>query len=140
MHNGAWATSDANRMDHMAVGQDKIVRIFAELMRNMSRMKTYIRPSMCKPYGKQSESLQKSEYQAEQPVFFVLSAISDTEYYYPPPLCSPCSPHGHHTNRADAAELPTSTSYSCLLLEERKRGQRGRWSRCGRWRGCSPRT
>lgn len=56
-------------MDHMAVGQDKIVRIFAELMRNMSRMKTYIRPSMCKPYGKQSESLQKSEYQVAQPVF-----------------------------------------------------------------------
>lgn len=31
-------------------------------MRNMSRIKTYIRPSMCKPYGKQSESLQKSKF------------------------------------------------------------------------------
>jgi len=71
LHNGAWATGDANRMDHLAVGQDKIVRIFAELMRNMSRMKTYIRPSMCKPYGKQSESLQKSEYLGWEPALFI---------------------------------------------------------------------
>ncbi|XP_037938507.1 uncharacterized protein LOC119671794 isoform X2 [Teleopsis dalmanni] len=59
LHNGAWGAQDANR-DVMPQGQDKIVRVFAELMRNMARMKTYIRPSMCKPYGKQSESLQKT--------------------------------------------------------------------------------
>jgi len=31
-------------------------------MKNMSRMKTCVRPAMCKPYGKQSEALQKSMY------------------------------------------------------------------------------
>ena len=44
------------------VGQEKIVRAFGEIMKNMSRMKTCIRPAMCKPYGKQSEALQKSKY------------------------------------------------------------------------------
>ncbi|GAB0093451.1 uncharacterized protein DMENIID0001_085920 [Sergentomyia squamirostris] len=58
LHNGAWANPDGR--DGLAVGQEKIVRAFAELMRNMARMKTFIRPSMCKPYGKQSESLQKT--------------------------------------------------------------------------------
>lgn len=71
LHNGAWTnssnngnsnnTSMAEFRDGMFVGQDKIVRVFAELMRNMSKMKTFIRPAMCKPYGKQSESLQKSK-------------------------------------------------------------------------------
>lgn len=45
-----------------AIGQENIVRVFDELMKNMARMKQFIRPSMCKPYGKQSESLQKSEF------------------------------------------------------------------------------
>lgn len=76
LHNGAWANNggggsannhQANAAGSMAeyrdgvfVGQDKIVRVFSELMRNMAKMKTFIRPAMCKPYGKQSESLQKS--------------------------------------------------------------------------------
>lgn len=51
------------RGDGVFAGQDKIVRVFTELMRNMAKMKTFIRPSMCKPYGKQSESLQKSKFQ-----------------------------------------------------------------------------
>lgn len=42
------------------IGQEKIVRAFAELMKNMARMKSFIRPSMVKPYGKQSENLQKA--------------------------------------------------------------------------------
>ncbi|KAL7028686.1 hypothetical protein ACKWTF_005952 [Chironomus riparius] len=46
--------------DGMIAGQEKIVRAFAELMKNMARMKAFIRPSMVKPYGKQSESLQKT--------------------------------------------------------------------------------
>lgn len=61
LHNGAWGNVDNRDNTGMIVGQDKIVRAFSELMRNMARMKTYIRPTMCKPYGKQSESLQKSE-------------------------------------------------------------------------------
>lgn len=36
------------------------MRAFAEVMRNLHRMKMCIKPSMCKPYGKQSEMLQKS--------------------------------------------------------------------------------
>lgn len=43
-----------------SIGQENVVRVFDELMKNMARMKQYIRPSMCKPYGKQSETLQKS--------------------------------------------------------------------------------
>lgn len=71
LHNGAWATSITGASnnstslgeyrDGMFVGQDKIVRVFSELMRNIAKMKTFIRPAMCKPYGKQSESLQKSK-------------------------------------------------------------------------------
>lgn len=60
LHNGAWGGPDSR--DTSAVGQEKIIRAFGELMRNMARMKTFIRPSMCKPYGKQSESMQKSKH------------------------------------------------------------------------------
>lgn len=67
LHNGAWANSGSmgfNSDDKRSSegGQEKIVRAFAEVMKNMQRMKTYVRPAMCKPYGKQSEALQKSEY------------------------------------------------------------------------------
>lgn len=44
------------------IGQENIVRVFDELMKNIARMKMFVRPSMCKPYGKQSESLQKSKF------------------------------------------------------------------------------
>ncbi|KAL4715881.1 hypothetical protein ACJJTC_014613 [Scirpophaga incertulas] len=42
-------------------GQERVVRAFAELARNLQRMRPCVRPAMCKPYGKQSEQLQKSE-------------------------------------------------------------------------------
>jgi len=42
------------------------VRAFAEVMKNMARMKACVRPAMCKPYGKQSEALQKSN----DPIFY----------------------------------------------------------------------
>lgn len=41
-------------------GQERVVRAFAELARNLQRMRPCVRPAMCKPYGKQSEQLQKS--------------------------------------------------------------------------------
>ncbi|XP_055616632.1 uncharacterized protein LOC129762422 [Toxorhynchites rutilus septentrionalis] len=63
LHNGAWGQ---DRGDGLAVSQDKIIRAFGELMRNIARMKTFIRPSMCKPYGKQSESLQKTLFDTIQ--------------------------------------------------------------------------
>lgn len=68
LHNGAWASSaglglGGDDKRNSEGGQEKIVRAFAEVMKNMQRMKTYVRPAMCKPYGKQSEALQKSEYE-----------------------------------------------------------------------------
>lgn len=65
MHNN-WAstaippTTSSFDRDGMIAGQEKIVRAFAELMKNMAQMKAFIRPSMVKPYGKQSENLQKT--------------------------------------------------------------------------------
>ena len=49
-----------NFFNYFIGGQEKIVRAFAEVMKNMARMKACVRPAMCKPYGKQSEALQKS--------------------------------------------------------------------------------
>ena len=68
LHNGAWtsASSLSSSTDDKRSsegGQEKIVRAFAEVMKNMQRMKTYVRPAMCKPYGKQSEALQKSKFE-----------------------------------------------------------------------------
>jgi hypothetical protein len=77
LHNGAWNNGSGGGLDSretasalaaaagsggMVVGQDKIILAFNELMRNMTRMKQFIRPSMCKPYGKHSDGLQKSEF------------------------------------------------------------------------------
>ncbi|XP_063704908.1 uncharacterized protein LOC134834250 [Culicoides brevitarsis] len=60
LHNGAWGNQLSG--DAVGAGQEKIIRAFTELMRKMALMKTYIRPAMCecRPYGKQSESLQKT--------------------------------------------------------------------------------
>ncbi|XP_073998994.1 uncharacterized protein [Rhodnius prolixus] len=65
VHNGSWMAQESSEGKRHAssnteVGQEKIVRAFAEIMKNMTRMKTCVRPAMCKPYGKQSESLQKT--------------------------------------------------------------------------------
>lgn len=64
LHNGAWSShedqSAYKRSTNVEGGQEKIVRAFSEVMRNLHRMKMCIRPSMCKPYGKQSEMLQKT--------------------------------------------------------------------------------
>nr|CAH7742860.1 unnamed protein product [Callosobruchus chinensis] len=59
-------------------GQEKIVRAFAEVMKNMSRMKTYVRPAMCKPYGKQSEALQKT-------LMDTIQLIQSLRSFLPPP-------------------------------------------------------
>ncbi|XP_049546391.1 putative uncharacterized protein DDB_G0291608 [Anopheles darlingi] len=62
LHGGAWN----QERDGILLSQEKIIRAFNELMRNISKMKTFIRPSMCKPYGKQSESLQKTLFDTIQ--------------------------------------------------------------------------
>lgn len=76
LHNGAWASSvglgiTGDDKRSAEGGQEKIVRAFAEVMKNMQRMKTYVRPAMCKPYGKQSEALQKSKYM----IYFLISQL-----------------------------------------------------------------
>lgn len=92
LHNGAWSNSNTNNTisnnvatpesrDGMIVGQDKIIRAFAELMRNMARMKTFIRPSMVKPYGKQSESLQKT-------LLDTIQLVQSLRNFLPPPHIS----------------------------------------------------
>lgn len=62
--NNNWTTTPSvpqiSTIDAGIAGQEKIVRAFAELMKNMAKMKAFIRPSMVKPYGKQSENLQKA--------------------------------------------------------------------------------
>jgi len=61
-------------------GQEKIVRAFAEVMKNMARMKACVRPAMCKPYGKQSEALQKSNFNSLQVVFLLYFSFFHHEF------------------------------------------------------------
>lgn len=46
LHNSWSAPTTPIGDQREVVGQDKIIRAFSELMRNMARMKTFIRPSM----------------------------------------------------------------------------------------------
>ncbi|EEZ99460.1 uncharacterized protein LOC658463 [Tribolium castaneum] len=82
LHNGAWtsATSLTSSDDKRSSegGQEKIVRAFSEVMKNMQRMKTYVRPAMCKPYGKQSEALQKT-------LMDTIQLIQSLRSFLPPP-------------------------------------------------------
>ncbi|KAL1518005.1 hypothetical protein ABEB36_001694 [Hypothenemus hampei] len=76
LHNGAWTTNEEKRLGEG--GQEKIVRAFSEVMKNMQRMKTYVRPAMCKPYGKQSEALQKT-------LMDTIQLIQSLRSFLPPP-------------------------------------------------------
>ncbi|XP_060535645.1 uncharacterized protein LOC132707732 [Cylas formicarius] len=83
LHNGAWASPNAGAAsgDEKRItegGQEKIVRAFGEVMKNMQRMKTYVRPAMCKPYGKQSEALQKT-------LMDTIQLIQSLRSFLPPP-------------------------------------------------------
>jgi len=75
LHNGAWNNDEKRNNDG---GQEKIVRAFGEVMKNMARMKTYVRPAMCKPYGKQSEALQKT-------LMDTIQLIQSLRSFLPPP-------------------------------------------------------
>lgn len=98
-----------------AAGQEKIIRAFGELMRNMARMKTYIRPSMCKPYGKQSEGLQKSMTFDR---FFFCSCISDFN------CCLVFSTGRYHSVGAIFAQLSSGSAHSGQLVEDRRSTRR----------------
>lgn len=77
LHNGAWTAPGPSEDKRLSEGgQDKIVRAFGEVMKNMQRMKTYVRPAMCKPYGKQSEALQKSKN-----LFFLFIVMQEVVFF-----------------------------------------------------------
>ncbi|KAL3275476.1 hypothetical protein HHI36_020236 [Cryptolaemus montrouzieri] len=82
LHNGAWASASTSQPKEDARnnegGQEKIIRAFSEVMKNMARMKTYVRPAMCKPYGKQSEALQKT-------LVDTIQLIQSLRSFLPPP-------------------------------------------------------
>ncbi|XP_077290402.1 uncharacterized protein LOC143914172 isoform X2 [Arctopsyche grandis] len=59
-------------------GQERVVRAFAELARNLHRMRPCVRPAMCKPYGKQSEQLQKI-------LMDTIQLVQSLRSYLPPP-------------------------------------------------------
>lgn len=95
------------------IGQENIVRVFDELMKNIARMKMFVRPSMCKPYGKQSESLQKSELRCKslsksakkRKIDFLLASI-------------PISFDGHHSNRTVTEKLYPGTGHPNQHVEK----------------------
>ncbi|XP_044750437.1 uncharacterized protein LOC123310828 [Coccinella septempunctata] len=81
LHNGAWTSASTSQVKEDVRGeggQDKIIRAFSEVMKNMARMKTYVRPAMCKPYGKQSEALQKT-------LIDTIQLIQSLRSFLPPP-------------------------------------------------------
>ncbi|XP_041987536.1 uncharacterized protein LOC121739244 isoform X2 [Aricia agestis] len=59
-------------------GQERVVRAFGELARNLQRMRPCVRPAMCKPYGKQSEQLQKI-------LLDTIQLVQSLRSYLPPP-------------------------------------------------------
>ncbi|XKL63226.1 hypothetical protein PGB90_005590 [Kerria lacca] len=74
-NNDSYWSDDGKRQD---VGQEKIIRAFSEIMKNMNRMKSCVRPAMCKPYGKQSEALQKT-------VIDTIQLVQSLRSFLPPP-------------------------------------------------------
>ncbi|XP_014243316.1 uncharacterized protein LOC106663183 isoform X3 [Cimex lectularius] len=83
VHNGAWLnqeTTDGKKhaSSNTEVGQEKIIRAFSEIMKNMTRIKTFVRPAMCKPYGKQSEALQKT-------IIDTIQLVQSLRLILPPP-------------------------------------------------------
>ncbi|XP_034937897.1 uncharacterized protein [Chelonus insularis] len=120
LHNGAWATEDKNSRssNNSESGGGKIVRAFAEVMKNMSRMKACVRPAMCKPYGKQSEALQKT-------LVDTIQLVQSLRSFLPPPhfpVSSWKNEDKHRLDHTSAAYLPPSLKASALeeLCEARK--------------------
>ncbi|XP_011314953.1 uncharacterized protein [Fopius arisanus] len=121
LHNGAWtieekgARSAATNTDS---GGGKIVRAFAEVMKNMARMKACVRPAMCKPYGKQSEALQKT-------LVDTIQLVQSLRSFLPPPhipVSSWKNEDKHRLDHSGPTYLPPSLKASGLedLCEPRK--------------------
>ncbi|KAL0822681.1 hypothetical protein ABMA28_004703 [Loxostege sticticalis] len=75
---GGTGSSSAGAAGGGAGGQERVVRAFAELARNLQRMRPCVRPAMCKPYGKQSEQLQKI-------LLDTIQLVQSLRSYLPPP-------------------------------------------------------
>ncbi|KAK0080012.1 hypothetical protein PV325_000536, partial [Microctonus aethiopoides] len=109
LHNGAWSiegdnktTSQRSTTSNSEGGGGKIVRAFAEVMKNMSRMKACVRPAMCKPYGKQSEALQKT-------LVDTIQLVQSLRSFLPPPhipVSSWKNEDKHRLDHTNTAYLP----------------------------------
>ncbi|XP_063981467.1 uncharacterized protein LOC135164749 isoform X2 [Diachasmimorpha longicaudata] len=121
LHNGAWTIEEkgpraaATNADN---GGGKIVRAFAEVMKNMARMKACVRPAMCKPYGKQSEALQKT-------LVDTIQLVQSLRSFLPPPhipVSSWKNEDKHRLDHSGPTYLPPSLKASGLedLCEPRK--------------------
>ncbi|XP_012152092.1 uncharacterized protein LOC100878018 isoform X2 [Megachile rotundata] len=102
LHNGAWPLENekGNRsFSNSEGGQEKIVRAFAEVMKNMARMKACVRPAMCKPYGKQSEALQKT-------LVDTIQLVQSLRSFLPPPHIPVSSWKNEDKHRLDHTSTP----------------------------------
>ncbi|KAG7210642.1 hypothetical protein KM043_012156 [Ampulex compressa] len=108
LHNGAWPLENEkgarSASSNSEGGQEKIVRAFAEVMKNMARMKACVRPAMCKPYGKQSEALQKT-------LVDTIQLVQSLRSFLPPPHIPVSSWKNEDKHRLDH----TGTTYLSTL-------------------------
>ncbi|XP_074099311.1 uncharacterized protein LOC141527640 [Cotesia typhae] len=114
LHNGAWANDDKNSRPNSSnpdTGGGKIVRAFTEVMKNMSRMKACVRPAMCKPYGKQSEALQKT-------LVDTIQLVQSLRSFLPPPHFPVSSWKNEDKHRLDHTSSYLSTSLKAAGVRE----------------------
>ncbi|KAF4522676.1 hypothetical protein B566_EDAN010457 [Ephemera danica] len=116
LQNGVWPMFETDKRGAAIEGQEKIVRTFSEIMKNMSRMKTCVRPSMCKPYGKQSEALQKiTSWKEEEHKHRQAMLTSDARYVRRPGSKSSLRTLG---KPPDSGQLPSSAAAAAALLAD----------------------
>ncbi|XP_018044220.1 PREDICTED: uncharacterized protein LOC108684422 isoform X3 [Atta colombica] len=112
LHNGAWPLESEkgsrSSSSNSEGGQEKIVRAFAEVMKNMARMKACVRPAMCKPYGKQSEALQKT-------LVDTIQLVQSLRSFLPPPHIPVSSWKNEDKHRLDHTGTPYLSTLAHLM-------------------------
>ncbi|XP_011643013.1 uncharacterized protein LOC105430915 isoform X4 [Pogonomyrmex barbatus] len=115
LHNGAWPLEgekgSRSSSTNSEGGQEKIVRAFAEVMKNMARMKACVRPAMCKPYGKQSEALQKT-------LVDTIQLVQSLRSFLPPPHIPVSSWKNEDKHRLDHSSTPYLSTLKAGAIEE----------------------
>ncbi|XP_011058610.1 PREDICTED: uncharacterized protein LOC105148503 isoform X3 [Acromyrmex echinatior] len=115
LHNGAWPLESEkgsrSSSSNSEGGQEKIVRAFAEVMKNMARMKACVRPAMCKPYGKQSEALQKT-------LVDTIQLVQSLRSFLPPPHIPVSSWKNEDKHRLDHTGTPYLSTLKASGMEE----------------------